>query len=86
MLPMSPTSGAGAEQVRYSDRFVEELHLPVEVLSFASEQPQVSPTSAINAARLAAAGAAASEAQVRSLRIGRLGGMLLCCALMLHKV
>ena len=26
-------------QVRYGDRFVEELHLPVEVLSFESDQP-----------------------------------------------
>lgn len=31
-------------QVRYSDRFVEDLHLPVEVLSFTDVAPAVSPS------------------------------------------
>ncbi|KAK9814147.1 hypothetical protein WJX72_001276 [[Myrmecia] bisecta] len=31
----------GKHKVRYSDRFVEELHLPAELLSFGSEQPEL---------------------------------------------
>ncbi|KAK9808154.1 hypothetical protein WJX73_002646 [Symbiochloris irregularis] len=38
----------GKHQVRYSDRFVEDLHLPVEVLSFAAEQPHVTPIAALS--------------------------------------
>lgn len=34
----------GKHQVRYSDRFVEDLHLPVEVLSFTDVAPAVSPS------------------------------------------
>ena len=65
-------------QVRYSDRFVEDLHLPVEVLSFAADQPQVNPSNAINAARLAAAAATASD-EVPPRRCLQLGCLSNCC-------
>ena len=51
--PLALMVCCGCVQVRYSDRFVEELHLPVEVLSFAVEQPQVNRGSIPSGARQA---------------------------------